>query len=141
MFDESAWRSEQIAEFRAAKNSNPSKYATIVGIKGCRGRVLFVYEDRVVIRTDVTAGSLLTNNATDGDKTIFYHDVVGIQFKKPGVTIGYLQLETPSGQMNNVASNAFSENTFTFDKLTEGILETKEFIEWKVSQFKQLPNS
>ena len=105
-------------------------------MNGCRGRRIEVYEDRAVITTDVTLGSILTANATDGSMTIFYSDVVGVQFKKTGMTIGYLQLETASGQMNNKSSNQFSENTFTFEKEDDKVEEIKEFIIWKISRYK-----
>ncbi len=77
----------------------------IYSVKGVRGRQMDVYEDKCVITTFVTLGSLLTHNATDGRKTIYYSDVVGVQFKEPGVTIGYLQLETSASVMNNSNSN------------------------------------
>lgn len=89
-------------------------------LDGVRGRSMKVYDRKVVIDTKVTAGSLLTGNATDGTKTIFYKDVVGIQFKPTGLTIGYLQFETPSGQMNNLKDNHFSENTFTYGDKKSG---------------------
>ena len=108
----------------------------VYDLNGVRGRSMKVYTDRVVINTDVTVGSILTNNATDGEKTIFYKDVIGIQFKKPGLTIGYLQLENAAVQMNNKESNFFSENAFTFDDL-RGVREAKEYITWQVSRFKQ----
>jgi len=82
---------------------------------GARGRVLEVYHSKCIIQTRVTIGSVITGNATDGEKTIFYPDCTGIQFKHSGITIGYLQLETPAMQMNNATSNFFSENTFTFE--------------------------
>ena len=87
----------------------------ICSLQGVRGRSMDVYDNKCVITTDVTLGSLITNNALDGMKTVFFADVVGVQYKRSGATIGYLQLETPSGQMNNKSSNMFSENTFTFD--------------------------
>ena len=65
--------------------------------------------------TRITLGSLLTSNATDGEKTIYYKDCVGVQFKPAGFTVGYLQFETASGMMNNKGSNFFGENSFTFD--------------------------
>ena len=43
-----------------------------------------------------------------------YTDVIGLQYKKPGAAIGYLQFETASGQMNNEKSGFWSENTFTY---------------------------
>ena len=84
-------------------------------IKGNRGRRLYVYEHKCVIKVDITLGSIIANNATDGEKTIYYKDVIGVQLKKEGLLIGYLQLETASEKGNNKTSNFFDENTFTFD--------------------------
>lgn len=84
-------------------------------IRGARGRVLEVYNNKCIIQTKVTLGSVITGNASDGEKTIFYPDCTAIQFKLSRALIGYLQLETPSMQMNNTKSNFFSENTFTFE--------------------------
>ncbi len=74
-----------------------------------------MYNYKCIIQTKVTLGSVITGNASDGEKTIFYPDCTAIQFKLSGALIGYLQLETPSMQMNNTKSNFFSENTFTFE--------------------------
>lgn len=93
----------------------------ICEFKGVRGRTLRVYDTKCIIKTDVTFGSLFTNNATDGEKTIFLKDVVGVQYKNSGITVGYLQLETASSQMNNKDSNFYSENTFTFEEDKNGI--------------------
>ena len=90
-------------------------------LAGVRGRNIAIYDRKCVIETKVTAGSLLTGNVTDGEKTIFYTDVVGVQFKKSGSLIGYLQFETGSVQMNNQNSNMFSENTFTFEHNKNGV--------------------
>ena len=86
----------------------------ICQLSGSRGRSIDVYDNKCVITTDVTLGSIMTRNALDGQKTIFYIDVTGVQFKRCGLTIGYLQLETGSLQMNNQSDNMFSENTYTF---------------------------
>ena len=86
----------------------------ICDLVGCRGRRMKLYDTKCVIITDKTVGSLITGNITDGEKTIYLKDVVGVQFKKSGMLIGYLQLETPSMQMNNQKDNMFSENTFTY---------------------------
>lgn len=90
-------------------------------LEGVRGRHIKIYDRKCVISTRPTAGSFLTGNVTDGEKTIFYKDVVGVQFKKSGALIGYLQFETGSVQMNNQNSNMFSENTFTFEQNKNGI--------------------
>ena len=97
----------------------------IFELKGARGRTLKLYDNKVVIVTKLTAGSVLTGNATDGEKTIFLSDVIGVQFKKCGLLLGYLQFETPSMQMNNQKDNMFSENTFTFEKDVPNVLVEK----------------
>lgn len=90
-------------------------------IAGVRGKTLYVYDTKCVIRTDVTAGSILASNASDGEKTIFYIDSTGIQFKTSGLSMGYLQIETASAMMNNQSSNFYSENTFTFEEGKNGV--------------------
>lgn len=99
----------------------------IARVLGARGRTLSIYDTKCVINTSVTAGSILSGNATDGEKTIFYLDCVGIQYKDAGRTLGFLQLETPSMQMNNQTSNLASENTFSFDDVpgsTNAVMQT-----------------
>ncbi len=93
----------------------------ICEFEGVRGRNLKLYDTKIIITTKKTAGSLITGNFTDGEKTIYLCDVVGVQFKKSGLAIGYLQFETPSMQMNNKNDNFFSENTFTFENGKNGI--------------------
>lgn len=93
----------------------------ICTLHGVRGRILRLYDTKCVIETQKTAGSLITGNFTDGEKTIFLCDVVGVQFKKSGALVGYLQFETPSMQMNNQNNNMFSENTFTFEDGVNGV--------------------
>ena len=90
-------------------------------ISGSRGRIMYVGRNKCIIETKVTAGSVLTGNATDGEKVIFYRDCSALQFKQAGLTLGYLQFETPSMQMNNQTSNFFSENTFTFEVGSSGL--------------------
>ena len=90
-------------------------------LEGVRGRSMKVYDRKCVISTKATVGSFITGNVTDGEKTIFYADVVGVQFKRSGSLIGYLQFETGSVQMNNQNSNMFSENTFNFEHGKNGV--------------------
>ena len=93
----------------------------ICEFEGVRGRSMRLYNNKIVISTKITVGSIMTGNMTDGEKTIFLSDIVGIQFKKSGAIIGYLQFETPSAQMNNISDNMFSENTFTYEEGKNGI--------------------
>ena len=117
----------------------PPVNGAIYSINGVRGRHIDVFNDKCIITTKVTLGSILTHNATDGEKTIYYSDVVGVQFKEPGITIGYLQLETPGLTMNNAASNFFNENSFTFDTsviTTDKMREIAAYIENRVQEIK-----
>lgn len=51
-------------------------------IIGSRGRALNLYDNKCVIETKATTGSILTRNATDGEKTLFFCDICGVQYKK-----------------------------------------------------------
>lgn len=108
-------REQMIREAALRERRRKHYQGFLFRIKGARGRVLEVYNNKCIIQTKVTLGSVITGNASDGEKTIFYPDCTAIQFKLSGALIGYLQLEPPSMQMNNTKSNFFSENTFTFE--------------------------
>ncbi len=114
-------------------------------LTGVRGRKMFVFPDRIIIKVEASVGSVITGNITDGEKTIFYADCIGIQFKEPGALIGYLQIETASGLMNYNTSNFFNENTFTFEynKYIDEVkmVEVLNYIISRVEKFKQLPFS
>lgn len=112
------------------------KYSLI----GVRGREMKLYDTKVIITTKVTAGSLLTGNITDGEKTIFLCDVVGVQYKNSSALVGYLQFETPSSQMNNKSDNMFSENTFTFEEGKNGVTnhQMQKVYEYVVDRIEEL---
>ncbi len=115
----------------------------IYSINGVRGRHIDIYENKCVIKTKVTIGSLITNNATDGEKTIYYKDCVGIQFKPSKFTIGYLQFETAAGMMNNKNSNFWAENSFTFDPSVvsnEKMEEVANYVKRRVDEIKSGEN-
>lgn len=131
-----AYQSSELSKMKEALSQQSA--SPVFDVDGCRGRRIKVYPGHVVLYTDATLGAIMTGNATDGAKTIFYHDIVGIQYKEPGLTIGYLQLETAAGQMNNLSSNQFSENTFTFETDTDTVRIMRDYITWRVSQYKQL---
>lgn len=109
-------RKENAATLENVKRRyKPVVYGAILHVDGARGRAIDIFPNKCVISTGVTIGSLLTSNATDGEKTIYYGDCIGLQFKQAGLTLGYLQLETAAATMNNSQSNFFNENTFTYD--------------------------
>lgn len=91
----------------------------IYDLDGSSGRHIDVYEDKVVLTVKAGIGSFFTGNVSDGEKTIYYMDCIGLQFKKAGFMVGYLQFETASGLMNNKGDNFFNENTFTWDGFKE----------------------
>lgn len=112
-------------------------------INGVRGRSLKVYADRVVITVNAGIGSFITRNASDGEKTIYYADCIGLQFKESGIQIGYLQFETASRMMNNINSNFFSENSFTFDltvTTNEQMKEVRDYVEAQIRMCKNNQN-
>lgn len=108
-------------------------------ITGVRGRSLKVFSDRCVIKVTANLGSFLTGNVSDGEKTIYYADCVGVQFKESGIQIGYLQLETAANTMNQRANNFFNENSFTFDLSTttnEKMREVRDYIQGQIRAMK-----
>ena len=116
----------------------------IYDLKGCRGRHIQVYDDKVILSVKAGVGSLLTGNIIDGQKTIYYTDCIGIQFKKSGLVIGYLQIETAGGIMNNKASNLYNENTFTWETTQQSnkkMEEVKKYIEERVDYYKNAHNA
>lgn len=109
-------------------------------IDGVRGRHIDIYKDKVVITVKVTLGSIITHNATDGEKTIYYSDCIGVQFKQSKFAIGYLQLETASSSGNNKNSNFFGENSFTFDTSVisnERMIEVSNYVKSRVDAVKK----
>lgn len=116
----------------------------IYDLKGCRGRSIQVFDDKVILTIKAGLGSFITGNISDGEKTIYYTDCIGVQFKKSGLQIGYLQFETASGIMNNRANNFFNENTFTWDKpqqSNEKMEEVSKYVKNRVDYYKNAKNA
>ncbi len=111
----------------------------IYDLDGVRGRHIDIYEDKVVLTVKVSIGSFLTGNVTDGEKTIYFSDCIGIQFKQSGLTIGYLQFETASAMMNRRTDNFFNENTFTWEpkkQSNEKMKEVADYCKQRVEAYK-----
>ncbi len=129
------------SKFKINSNIGPFENQDLVyTIDGVRGRHIDIYTDKVVITTTVTLGSLLTHNSTDGEKTIYYSDCIGVQFKQSQFAIGYLQLETASSNGNNKSSNFFAENSFTFDTTVisnERMIEVVNYVKSRVDAVKK----
>ena len=113
-------------------------------LEGVRGRVATFYNDRVIMCVKATVGSFITGNISDGEKTIYYSDCIGVQFKKSGLQIGYLQLETAGMTMNNSQNNFFNENTFTWDttkQSNEKMEEVAKFVQEQIQKCKTSRNA
>lgn len=116
----------------------------IYDLEGVRGRHIQVYDDKVVLTVKASLGSLIAGNISDGEKTIYFADCIGVQFKKSGFQIGYLQFETAGGIMNNKASNFFNENTFTWDttkQSNERMEEVANYAKERVEYYKNAKNA
>lgn len=128
---------ELIAGALKKKQQTPSVYHVV----GSSGRTLDVHEEKCVITTKASLTSWATGNSSDGEKTIYYVDCIGVQFKRcgTGLTIGYLQLETASGLMNQKTNNFWNENSFTFNKeeQNEQIAEIADYIKEKIDEIKR----
>lgn len=126
----------QITQNKGLKNAVDG---CVYSIDGVRGRHIDIYPNKCTIKTKVTVGSIIASNATDGEKTIYYKDCVGVQFKPSGFSIGYLQFETASGMMNNKGSNFFGENSFTFDTTVisnEKMKEVANYVRKRIDEIK-----
>ena len=144
--EESEWNSENDeAETEYDVSESRHKYRNLIyevyglpifSMSGARGRNIDVYSNKCIITTNISAGSMLSHNTTDGTKTIYYKDVIGLQYKELGFTIGYIQLETSANLGNNNASNFFNENTFTFKNNSEQALEIYKYIARKIEEIK-----
>lgn len=137
---------EKAKLYRQKREKEEKEKASLVyNLVGCAGRSLRVYDNKCVFKVDPTIGAMLTNNATDGEKTVYYSDVIGIQFKPCLFSAGYLQLETASSAGNNKSSNFFNENSFTYDltnKLTNEEMEkVVDYIKERIEVCKEAKNN
>jgi hypothetical protein len=96
----------------AYAKSQGQLYDALYFFAGDEGRTLTVYEDRVSIKTKL---SLLGSYSGSGEKTIYYEDCTGVQFKAStsGMVRGFLQIETSSMEKNE--NNYYSENSFVWN--------------------------
>lgn len=135
---EKAERERQKAAFEQNMNRFKGEGEIVYHINGCRGRVIDIYPYKCVISTDVTVGSVITKNATDGEKTLYFQDCIGLQVKYSGLTIGFVQFETASPSANNLGSNFFNENTFTFENTQVSNEEMKIVVDYIKGQLDKI---
>lgn len=116
----------------------------IYSFKGYMNRHIEVYEDKAIIKVKEGLGSFLTQSLDHGEKTIYYSDCLGVQFKKNSVLggVGYLQFETASGLVNHRGSNQFNENTFPFfnSVSNEKMEEVANYVKKKIDEAHRAKN-
>ena len=118
------------------------------GVKYCLvnslGKILDVYENKVVFtstQSTSTVGSslFLGGSATQGEKTIYYKDAIGIQFKPSKVTDGYIQVETASAG-RSASSEYGGENSIQFGGKSNADAEAiVSFLRKKIEEVKNAP--
>lgn len=110
--------------------------SVIYTMKG-NGGLLEVYEDKVTITPSGVLGFLC--KGLKGTKTIPFFSISAIQFKKSGLTSGYLQFTVPGGNesMGGVFAAASDENTFMFVGQNELVLKIKNYIEKRIQELRK----
>jgi hypothetical protein len=103
--------------------------------KGMDG-YLILSENELVIKRGLR-GFLLGGGTIRGDKTVPYHNIVAVQFKKSGILAGYIQLSLKGGNeaKAGILEAGKDENTITFagTKSNDLFEEAKKIIEKKMN--------
>lgn len=118
------------------------------GVKYCLvnnlGKILDVYENKVVFTSTQSTSTVVTSlflggSATQGEKTIYYKDVIGVQYKPSKVTDGYIQVETASAG-RSASSEYGGENSIQFGGKSNADAEMiTSFIRAKIEEIKNAP--
>ena len=120
------------------------------GVKYCLvnnlGRILDVYENKVVFTSTKSTSTIVTGlvfgtSVTQGEKTIYFKDAVGVQYKPSSIADGYIQVETAAGGVNTSSSQYGGENSIQFsgkDRNAEAEVIV-DFIKGKIEEIKNAP--
>ncbi len=93
------------------------------GVRYCMvnntGRILDVYDNKVVFTSTQSTSTLVTGlvfgtSVTQGEKTIYYRDAIGVQYKPSSFADGYIQIETAAGGVTSSSSQYGGENAIQF---------------------------
>lgn len=109
------------------------------------GKILDVYDNKVVFTSTkststVVSGLIFGDSLTQGEKTIYYKDAIGVQFKPATITDGYIQVETAVGGMTSAKSQYGGENLIQFGSKVNDEAETvTNFIKQKIEEIKNNP--
>ena len=120
------------------------------GVKYCMinntGKILDVYDNKVVFTSTQSTSTLVTGlvfgtSVTQGEKTIYYKDAIGVQYKPSAIADGYIQVETSAGGMTSSSSQYSGENAIQFsgkDRNAEAEIIVA-FIKNKIDEIKNAP--
>ena len=109
------------------------------------GKILDVYDNKVVFTSTkststVVSGLIFGDSLTQGEKTIYYKDAIGVQFKPATITDEYIQVETAVGGMTSTKSQYSGENSIQFGSKVNDEAETvTNFIKQKIEETKNTP--
>lgn len=93
------------------------------GVRYCMvnstGKILDVYDNKAVFTSTqststVVTGLIFGTSLTQGEKTIYYKDAIGVQYKPSSIADGYIQIETAAGGMTSSSSQYGGENSIQF---------------------------
>ena len=110
------------------------------------GKILDVYDNKVVFSSTKSTSTVVTGlvfgtSVTQGEKTIYYKDAIGVQYKPSSIADGYIQIETAAGGVTSSSSQYGGENSIQFsgkERNAEAEIIVN-FIKNKIEEIKNAP--
>jgi len=120
------------------------------GVKYCLvnslGKILDVYENKVVFTSTQSTSTIVTGlvfgtSMTQGEKTIYFKDAIGVQYKPSSIADGYIQIETAAGGVSTSNSQYSGENAIQFSgkKSNEEAEIIVAYIRKQIEEIKNAP--
>ena len=120
------------------------------GVKYCLvntlGKILDVYENKVVFTSTQSTSTIITGlvfgtSMTQGEKTIYFKDAIGVQYKPSSIADGYIQIETAAGGVSTSNSQYSGENAIQFSgkRSNEEAELIVAFIRKQIEEIKNAP--
>ena len=119
------------------------------GVKYCLvnslGKILDVYENKVVFTSTQSTSTVITglvfgSSMTQGEKTIYFKDAIGVQYRPSSIADGYIQVETAAGGVSTSSSQYSGENSIQFGgKLNAEAEIIANYIRSKIEEIKNAP--
>lgn len=120
---------------KVIESSGISPEQVVLHAEGHNGQLVLT-ERAVIIGREGFWKKVKSSSFTKGDKSIPYKNIMGVQFKEPGLTAGYIQFTVPGGiEGKGGVFNAVSdENTVTIagKKQLEDFRMIRDFVEEKI---------